>query len=143
MADMVNAAALFALLWDTLADVLGTAATATLLSRAVRRMEATGPNVSGLVIERAGLTYRYQVPESWHLAGSDKVGALTEEEYLRNLNALRNVVDELRPLLVELTGQVLVRRLDRLAVFREHGIVFTKESAQEGQRLRQPHEAGK
>jgi hypothetical protein len=107
-------AGLFALLWDTLADVLGTAAAATLLRRAARRASAHGPVLNGVVIAREGLTYGYRLPEAWE-----------REDSAKALSALDALVQELRPLLVELTGPVLVRRLDRLAPFRVRGIRFT------------------
>src|SRR5947199_9375486 len=45
----LSAAGLFEIIWDTLADVLGTAAVAAIVRRAARRAAATQP-------ERAGLT---------------------------------------------------------------------------------------
>jgi hypothetical protein len=44
------------------------------------------------------------------------------------LNALRGVVAELRVLLIELTGPVVVRRLARLASLRKLGIDFSNEA---------------
>jgi hypothetical protein len=132
MADVVSAAVLFALLWDTLADVLGTAATATLLNRAIRRTEERCPAIRGLAVERTGLTYNYRVPESWHLPASEEASAAPDSgdsgtaETAGSMGAFRSLVDELRPLLLDLTGLVLVRRLDRLAEFGEQGIVFTQ-----------------
>ena len=92
----------FAVLWDALADVLGTAATATLLRRAMKEA-ADRASLDGLAIERQGFSFSYAVPESWQEAHG---GA--------PLEALLTVIDELRPLLVELTGSVVIRRLERL-----------------------------
>jgi len=99
----------FAVLWEALADVLGTAATATLLRRAMKSAANQAP-LDGPVIERQGLSYGYTVPESWQTA---RGGAPLEVH--------RAVIDGLRPLLVELTGSVVVRRLERLGIFEPLG----------------------
>jgi hypothetical protein len=112
----ITPAVLFALIWDTLADVLGTAAAATLLRRAARRASAHGPMLGSVAITREGLSYGYRLPDAWRRADSANA-----------LSALDALVRELCPLLVELTGPVLVRRLDRLAPFRERGIRFRLE----------------
>jgi hypothetical protein len=95
----------FAVLWDTLADVLGTAATATVLRRAMKQADG-GPGLHGLSIERDQFSYGYTLPECWHEA---RGGAPHE--------ALTAVIDALRPLLVELTGPVVIRRLERVGAF--------------------------
>jgi len=46
------------------------------------------------------------------------------------MSALRGVAVELRMLLIELTGPVVVRRLARLASFRKLGIDFSDEAPQ-------------
>ena len=109
-------AELFALLWNSLADVLGTAAAATLLRRAARRASGHTPALNGVIITHQSLTYVYQLPDTWQ-----------QSENADALAALGALVAELRPLLVELTGPVLVRHLDRLTPFRERGIRFTLE----------------
>jgi hypothetical protein len=92
----------FAVLWDALADVLGTAATATLLRRAMKSA-ADQVTLEGLAIERDRFSYGYTVPEQWQIAGDGQP-----------LHALTRVIAELRPLLVELTGSVVIARLERL-----------------------------
>ena len=93
--DPTEIAALFTLLWDTLADVLGTSATAALLRRAARGAAGRCPELATLSIVRADLEYRYTVPAA--------VGT----------TALRELVKDLRPLLIEMTGSVVVGHLER------------------------------
>lgn len=94
-----SAAVVFAVLWSELADVLGTAATATLLRRALKRAAVSAPELAGLEIVRERFEYRYTVPAGW------------KDEPIPSA-PLRTLVAELRPLLAELTGAVMVRRLD-------------------------------
>ncbi|PYM56860.1 MAG: hypothetical protein DMD79_21065 [Candidatus Rokuibacteriota bacterium] len=112
----MSPAGLFALLWASLADLLGTAATAALLRRAAKRAQPMCPELSGMVIALSGLSYDYRLPESWARQGDGQA-----------LTALRRLAVELRPLLIELAGPVVIRRLDRLTVLKEHGIEFVKE----------------
>jgi hypothetical protein len=111
----LSVAALFTLLWEALADVLGTAATATLLRRAARRAAPRYPELSELAISREKLEYRYTLPPAW--AGGAEGTPL----------ALRELVAELRPLLVELTGPVVIRRLERIPELRKRGIIPPRE----------------
>ena len=111
----LSAAALFALLWEGLADVLGTAATAALVRRATRTAMGRCPELAALVIAREKLEYRYTVPSAWN----DGCGPPPA--------ALRELAHELRPLLIELTGSVVVRHLARIPQLRAHGILFLKE----------------
>jgi hypothetical protein len=113
--DATSAAELFELLWESLADVLGTAATATLLRRAIKRA-AAHTSCAELVIARKGLDYEYRLPGTWQQPDNEET-----------LGALRVLAAELRVLLVELTGPVVVRRLGRLAPFRKQGINFSDE----------------
>lgn len=95
-----TSAAVFDRLWHTMADVMGSATTATLLRRAARRCAARHPrtlDLDGVVITRDGLEYRFELPPSWRSAES--------------IDAVCALVHELRPLLVELTGQVVLRKL--------------------------------
>src|SRR5688572_33030928 len=87
---------LFAMLWDTLADVLGPSATAALLRRAARGAMVRCPELESLVIVREDLEYRYVVPTPWN----DRSG--------RTSAALHELVQHLRSLLVEMTGAVVV-----------------------------------
>jgi hypothetical protein len=108
---------MFELLWGTLADVLGTAATAILVRRAIKRATSRAGWSEPPDVARNGLDYQYRLPEAWKEPGNDEAR-----------DALRVVVAELRGLLVELTGPVVVRRLARLAPFREWGIDFSDEA---------------
>ena len=114
--ETTSAAALFDLLWESLADVLGTAASATLLRRAIKQAVARTAWPEPVIVTRNGLDYEYRVPETWTHGCSEEA-----------LGALRVVAAELRVLLVELTGPVVVRRLARLAPLRERGIDFSEE----------------
>jgi len=102
----LSTAALFTMLWESLADVLGTAATATLLKRAARRAAARSPELAELVIHRNGLLHVYTVPDAWN---QNSEGAPP---------ALRELVAELRPILTEMTGQVVIRHLEQFLELR-------------------------
>jgi len=115
--DAASAAELFDLLWESLADVLGTAATATLLRRAIKRSVSRISRSEPVIVVRNGPDYEYRLPETWRQPGNEEA-----------LSALRVVVAELRTLLIELTGPVVVRRLARLASFRKLGIDFSDEA---------------
>jgi hypothetical protein len=115
--DASSAAKLFELLWESLADVLGTAATATLLRRAVKRAESQISWPEPFTVARNGLDYEYRLPETWKDPGNEEA-----------IGSLRVVAAELRLLLIELTGPVVVRRLARLAPFRKLGIDFSEEA---------------
>lgn len=119
-------AELFALLWAELTDVLGSAAAAILLRRShasatarppAKDMAAAAPlpaprDPEQLSITRDGLEYRYRLPRRW----AEQTPVAMEE--------LRQLVEQLRPLLVALTGQVILRRLDVRPEFRAGGILF-------------------
>jgi hypothetical protein len=115
--DAASAAELFDLLWGSLADMLGTAATATLLRRSIKQAASQVSWSEPVVVIRNGLDYEYRLPETWKQPGNEKA-----------IGALRVVAAELRVLLVELTGPVVVRRLGHLAPFREQGIDFSDEA---------------
>ena len=115
--DATSAAELFDLLWESLADVLGTAATATLLRRALKAAAAKTSWSESVTVGRKGLDYEYLVPETWKQPGNEEA-----------VGALRVVAGELRVLLVELTGAVVVERLGRLAPLRKSGIDFNDEA---------------
>src|SRR5256886_17035560 len=87
-----SAAARFAILWESLADVLGTATAATLLKRAARRAATRSPELAGLVIQRDGLLYGYTLPPAWNHKSE-------------GTPALREVLTELPPILLELARQ--------------------------------------
>ena len=111
----LSVAALFTILWDALADLLGTAATATLLRRAAKRAVARSPELADLVIKRDGLIYRYACPPVWN----DK----SEGTSL----ALRELVGELQPLLIEMTGQIVIQHLEQILELRERGLFGLQE----------------
>lgn len=113
-----SAAELFDLLWESLADVLGTAAGATLLRRAIKQAAARTAWSEPVSVTRNGLDYEYRVPETWKQSGNNEA-----------VDTLRIVAAELRVLLVELTGPVVVERLSRLAPFRKFGIEFSDEAS--------------
>jgi len=68
-------------------------------------------------VARNGLDYEYHLPETWKQPGNEEA-----------IGVLRAVAAELRVLLVELTGPVVVRRLSRLAPLLKLGIDFSEES---------------
>lgn len=78
--------------------MIGTTATAMLLRRAARAAASSEVEI-GVTIVREGFEHRYTVPDAWHEHG----GATRA--------AVERIFRELRPLLVELTGPVLIRRL--------------------------------
>jgi len=109
-AATVSGTALFGMLWDELVDVLGTAATAAILGRAARRALPRSPELGELAIARGDKGYGYVVPRSFDRTGGPPV-------------PLRELLGELQPLLRELTGQVVLRRLERVPGLREWATV--------------------
>jgi len=63
--EATSAAALFDLLWESLADVLGTAASATLLRRAIKQAVSRTSWSEPVIVTRNGLDYEYRLPETW------------------------------------------------------------------------------
>ena len=110
------AAELFTLVWKGLAEVLGTAATATLVRRAATRAAATTPDLPSVMVNRNTVTYEYEVPAIWR-----------RPDDARALDSLRTLVGELGLLLRELTGPVVIRRLERIEPLREAGLSFGAE----------------
>jgi hypothetical protein len=111
-----TAANIFALLWDTLSDLLGPATTATLLRRCVKYSMARYPMLERVTIRRESFQYHYDLPANW--------SQHSEEAW----EALRALMRELWRVLVPLTDQVVVRRLGELAAFTECGLVPPQES---------------
>jgi hypothetical protein len=107
----VRGAALFKSIWDTVADVLGTTATAALLRRAAKRAAPRSPELRELTMLRTESGYTYSLPRAL-------VGKLDHTPV-----ALRELIGELRPLLAELTGQLVVRRIDQIPGLQERGIL--------------------
>ena len=110
-------AELFALLWSELSDILGTAATAILLRRAVRRALPRRPELAALDITHDTIEHGYTVPAAWSEAGADSA------------EPLRELGKELSALLVDLTGFVVVRRLAAVKELRESGIFPQQEAS--------------
>jgi hypothetical protein len=98
------------MLWETLVDLLGSAATATIMGRAARRALRRSPELGELAIARVDREYGYVVPRSFDRPDRPPV-------------SLQVLLDELRPLLVDMTGQVALRRLDRVPELREWAAV--------------------
>jgi hypothetical protein len=113
----LSAADLFALLWQVLADILGTAATATLLRRAARGAAPGWPELAELSITRENLEYHYRVPAAW----KGELGASPA--------ALCALVAELCKLLFDLTGSVVVNRLKSIPELRARGVLPAQEGS--------------
>jgi hypothetical protein len=111
----ISAANIFDILWRALADILGTAAAATLLRRAALRALPRWPELAALSIRRDSLEYCYTVPSAWNDPAPDAP------------QALRELARELWTILVELTGHVVVNRLAQIPDLRDRGIVPQRE----------------
>jgi hypothetical protein len=114
-AAALSAAELFNVLWEALADILGTATAATLLRRAAQRAARRFPELAALSIARESLEYRYVVPPAWKDTAPDPPEPLCE------------LARELWALLVDLTGSVVVNRLALVPELRDRGIVPRRE----------------
>lgn len=106
------AAELFQRLWDEVADLVGSVATAALLRRALKRASARQPELAAIVLRREGLGYAWVLPAAWH-----EPGRRDAVEQLRRL-----VRDDLHPLFRELTGLVIARRLAQAPELVEAGL---------------------
>jgi hypothetical protein len=105
--DLPTTSDLFTILWDALADLLGSAPTAMLLKRSARRAAARSPELAGLIIQRQGFVYTFNCPTGW----SGSAGSTAP--------ALRDLIVELRPLLIEMTGQLVIDHLEQFLELRE------------------------
>jgi hypothetical protein len=112
----VPAGDLFTILWEALADVLGTAAAATLLRRAAQRALRRWPELKDLSFTRDSLEYRYSVPAAWNDPAPGPPQALCA------------LVQERWGLLIDLTGSVVVDRLAQVPELRERHVVPPTES---------------
>src|SRR5689334_15869321 len=61
----ISEAALFAIVWNAVAEVLGTAGAAAVVRRAAQRAATERPELVGLVIVRENLEYGYTLPRAW------------------------------------------------------------------------------
>ena len=119
----LDTAALFAIMWEAIAEVLGTAATAAIIRRAAGRAATDSPELVDVSIRRERLEYRYTLPHAWsHTAG---LGSPEEGTPI----AFRALVAEIGRLLVELTGTVFVGRLEQIPELRARGLVWRAEEA--------------
>jgi hypothetical protein len=107
-----SAATLFTIVWDTLAEVLGTAAVAALVRRAAKHAAATSPELVELLIFREDLEYGYTLPHTW------------SQKTERGAIALQPLVTEIGRLLVELTGTVVIQRLEQIPALHASGLVW-------------------
>jgi hypothetical protein len=107
-----SAAELFQRIWDEVVDLVGTAATAALLRRALKRASPKQPELAAVVLRREGLEYAWVLPAAWHDPERRDV-----VEHLRRL-----VRDDLHPLFRELTGLVIARRLAQSPELVEAGL---------------------
>ena len=107
-----TAAELFRRLWGEVVDLVGTAATAALLRRALKHASATQPELAEVVLRREGLEYAWSLPAAWH-----------DPERRDAVEGLRRLVrDDLQPLFRELTGLVIARRLAQVPELVEAGL---------------------
>ncbi|MHB8873171.1 MAG: hypothetical protein ACYC8T_05740 [Myxococcaceae bacterium] len=100
-------AALFDLLWRTVADVIGVPATATVVRRCVQRLTGRWPNLAQLTVSKAQYSFRYSTPPDWAEASEQSTAEL------------RDLVREICRLLQELTGSIVVYRLEQLPELHE------------------------
>ncbi len=112
----MSTADLFDLVWNDLADLMGTAAVAALMKRALRQASLETPALRSLSIAKEDLEYRYDLPDSWQENCKGETG-----------RSLHDLLAALGPLLVQLTGPVVVRRLQRLAPLRICNVLLPDE----------------
>ena len=107
----LSGAALFSLVWEALADLLGTATSAVLVRRAARRGAGASPELAELEISLKELAHRYSLPLAWTEGAGETPPAL------------RTLIGELLPILGELTGRIAIRRLERIPELVERGLL--------------------
>jgi len=101
----LSGAVLFRTLCITLAELIGSAATAALVGRAVRRAQPRSQELGELSIERVDGEYLYVVPRCFDREEGPPV-------------ALQELASELHPLLEEMTGEIALRHLARVPELR-------------------------
>ena len=104
------------LLWDTVSNILGTAATATLIARAIKRALPSAPALAELSITTQKFTYEYRLPDTWRAPDNAAAAA-----------GFDRLLEELVPLLTALTGQVVVRQMARLEPFSAKRLMVEEE----------------
>ena len=103
-----SAADVLAVLWNNLVDVLGSAAAAALLRRAAKQARPRLPELEHLEVVRERWGYRYRAPPEWR------------QRSLQDTPALRElIVSELCPILHDLTGPIVLRRLEAVPELEE------------------------
>lgn len=105
-----TASELFVLLWNALTEMMGSPAAATLIRRAAKRARSSSARLEGFSISMVRFDYQYTLPASW---------AGTSED---SLDALRALTSELQPILAELTGPVVLRRLRGIPEVERRGL---------------------
>jgi hypothetical protein len=108
-----TATALFALVWESLVDMLGSASAATLVRRAAKCAAPRCPELLELTVVREQLEYRCILPAQWNDVEATE--------------GLRQFFIELCVLLVDLTGPVVVDRLRTTPALEQSGF-FAMES---------------
>ena len=109
--DRCTTSELFDALWAALTDVIGPTAAATLLQESIRRARASQPGIEDVTIVQRQFEYTYAVPPSWKT---------TDTPPRQRFQA---IVEELWPLLVGLTGSLVVRRLSAVPQLVECGVI--------------------
>lgn len=102
-------AAAFELVWSALTDLLGGAAAATLLRRALKLTAGRVPELRELSITKEGFEYRCTLPPSWSQPGAGG-------------EALAELSRGLVTLLEELTGSVVLTRLQGIPQLEQYGL---------------------
>jgi hypothetical protein len=111
---------LFDLIWNDLVEVLGTAAAAVLVRRASKHVAGCTPDLPTVVVNRKTITYEFEVPAVWRRPGDPRASA-----------SLQALAYALGVLLTELTGDVVIHRLERIDALRDARISFRKEQTRE------------
>jgi hypothetical protein len=106
---------IFNILWGALVEILGSPATATLLRRSAKRRLRDFPELGELAITRKGFEYVYAVPADWKHANEQSNAAL------------QALVQDLYSLLFELTGPVVLHRLEKLPQLAKCGLSVSED----------------
>ena len=106
---------IFDVLWTALIEILGSPATASLLRRSAKRQLEDFPELGKLAITRKGFEYAYDVPPDWKHTNE------------RSNAALQALVQDLCSLLFELTGPVVLRRLEALPQLAKCGLSLSED----------------